>query len=433
MTLVTSARRWPIGTHRLAKAAVLGLAVVLLVGQPIARAQTAAATTNNHTISSNTKTRVLIHVQQILQKYAFVPGVDFETLPNILKAEQERIDKASTDMEFTIAVNSALRKYGISHINLFTPNFGEQRKTQQKPGLGIRLEDTPKGMVITQIVKGGAAEEAGMHVGDLILTCDGRPVKTVDDLAGEDGQKSSVVVRRSDGKNDKEISFEVTRHPFSLVIPEKIQWKGDTAIVTIPSFDNAYDRENVDKIMTEALKAKSLVLDLRSNGGGRVTNLLHLAGYFIPSDQAIGKWVSKQTVINYEKTHPKTTDVAKLAESSQQEVNPLRPEAGMYKGPVAVLINGGTGSASEMMAAALVELRGAETFGTKSAGAVLASIMREIDGGEGFWIQYPLFDYVTIQGMHLEGKGLKPNVERPTPRFGEADSGLEAALNWLNT
>jgi carboxyl-terminal processing protease len=426
----------PGSAARFLKALSLTISLMVVVGQPLAAAQEVPvkpAPPTAKVLSENTKARVLIRVQSILQKYAFAPGVDFEQLPDIIKAERENIDKAKTETEFVASVNSALRKYKISHISLFTPKFGEERKTQKKSGLGIRLEVTERGYVISHVVEGGGAEEAGLHAGDLIVSCDGKPVKTIDDLAGEDGQVSRVVVRRMEGGKEMEVTISVKRKPFSLVVKESLEMKGDVAVVTIPSFDNSYDLENVDKIMGQALKSKGIVLDLRNNGGGRVTNLLHLAGYFVPREQPIGKWVSRSTVVNYEKQNPKTTDVLELAKFSKQEVVPFASEGGVYKGAVAVLINGGTGSASEMMTQALVELRGAEVIGSKSAGAVLASVMREVEGGDGFWIQYPMLDYVSIKGYHLEGNGIKPKVERTTPRFGESDSGLEAALNWIST
>ncbi|MFX8957492.1 PDZ domain-containing protein, partial [Acinetobacter baumannii] len=82
------------------------------------------------------------------------------------------IDKAKTENEFVASVNSALRKYKISHISLFTPKFGEERRTQKKTGLGIRLEPTPKGYIITQVVEGGGAAEGGLRPGDRIVSCD---------------------------------------------------------------------------------------------------------------------------------------------------------------------------------------------------------------------------------------------------------------------
>lgn len=418
---------WIPGSRRAMKGAVLLVAAAVVFAQPAAPASALRP------VTEQAKARVLTKVQTILTKYAFVPGVDFDTFPDMLKSERERLEVAKTDVEFASAVNSALRKYGLSHISLFTPSFGEQRRTQKKAGLGIRVEPTPKGLVITSLVGGAAAEQAGLLPGDLIVSCDGKPVTGVEGLAGDDGQKSTLVVSRIAGGVAKQLKIEVTRRVFSTAIPESLTMKNQTAVVTIPSFDNGYDRDNVDRIMTEAVKAKSLVLDLRGNGGGRVTNLLHLAGYLIPKEQAMGVWVSRETAKRYEKEHGPTKDVVAISQLSSQEVEPFPAAVEPFLGPVAVLINGGTGSASEMMAAALQELKGAQVIGQKSAGAVLASIMREVEGGDGFWIQYPLLDYVTSKGIRLEGRGVTPAVVRPTPRFGEPDLGMEAALAWVGT
>ena len=97
-----------------------------------------------------------------------------------------------------------------------------------------------------------------------------------------------------------------------------------------------------------------------------------------------------------------------------------------FKGDLVVLIDGGTGSASEMIVAALKDYRGATMIGTKSAGAVLASAMRPLE--HGFLLQFPMMDYVTIKGRRLEGNGLLPDVTAPTPRFGAPDIGVQEAL-----
>lgn len=385
-------------------------------------------------ITPQAKNRVVTRVQSILDRYAFVPGVDFANFPTLLKQESENLDKATTQTEFANAVNAALRKYGMSHISLFTPSFGEARKTQKKAGLGIRLETTPKGLVVVMVIPSSPAADAGLQVGDLLVSRDGKPVKTVEDLAGEDGETSKIVIERKD-KNGKaeRITFEIKRRPFSLAIPESVTVQGDFAVVAIPSFDVPYDRANVDRVMEIAKKSKGIVLDLRGNGGGRVANLLHLMSHFFDTKtESIGMWVSKEAVKEYEKTNPPTTDVRLIAPYSKQKVIAYESRQ-KYTGKVAVLINGATGSASEMMAAGLKELRGAPIVGTKSAGAVLASILREIDGGEGFWIQYPMLDYVTIKGRRLEGNGIEPDQIAPTPRFGEPDRGVETAIALLNS
>ena len=66
------------------------------------------------------------------------------------------------------------------------------------------------------------------------------------------------------------------------------------------------------------------------------------------------------------------------------------------------------------------------TTNTKSAGAVLASMMQAID--HGFLMQVPMMDYVTIKGLRIEGNGLMPDVMALSPRYGEKDIGVSEAI-----
>ena len=127
------------------------------------------------------------------------------------------------------------------------------------------------------VFPGTPADEVGMHPGDLIISGDGKPVKTTADLVGEEGTKVKVTVERE----GKKVDFDVTRRIFSTDTPETLKWvSDDTALVTIPTFDLGFKKSNVNDLMNQAVKAKNLILDLRSNGGGRVDNLLFLASYF---------------------------------------------------------------------------------------------------------------------------------------------------------
>ena len=87
----------------------------------------------------------------------------------------------------------------------------------------------------------------------------------------------------------------------------------------------------------------------------------------------------------------------------------------VYTGRVAVLVNRFSGSASEIAAAALHDLVGAEVVGTKSAGAVLVSVIG--DATNGFTLQYPIMDYVTVKGLRIEGNGVAPTVTVEDAKF----------------
>ncbi len=100
-----------------------------------------------------------------------------------------------------------------------------------------------------------------------------------------------------------------------------------------------------------------------------------------------------------------------------------------FTGKFVVLTDGGTGSAAEMLGAALKEIGGAKVFGQRSAGMVLAATIVELSSG--FALMVPLQDYVTVQGTRLEGTGLVPDIEvKPTDG---TDAVLAAALLHAST
>lgn len=384
-------------------------------------------------ITEDQKAHVLADMESIITKRAYVPGVDFSKWPDLVKKHQKQIDASKDQNAFTNVMNEALEEFGFSHIVLFSPVAADARENRKMVGLGVRIEPpTPgqpvKGLRIAMVFPGTPADEVGLQAGDLIVEGNGKAVKSTADLAGEEGSKVKVTVERG----SKRLDFNITRRPFSTDIPETIKWLDkDTALVTIPTFDLGYKKYAVSEIMNEAMKAKKLILDLRSNGGGRVDNLLHLASYFFDSTKPIGTFVNRSMAEAFaQETGKPATDAIAVASWTKDRLRTGAPRAERFSGKVAVLVNGGTGSASEMMAAALKENMNAPLIGSKTAGAVLASQMFPIS--EKFLLQFPLMDYVTIKGYRIEGNGLKVDQEAPVARVGEEDKAVTAAVKLLN-
>lgn len=361
------------------------------------------------------KAEILKSVADTLAKQAFVPNVDFTKWDSFIEAEKKRIDEAKNDEEFGRVVNEALHKFGASHIVLGTPKMAEQRRTQKVVGIGITSMQTEQGLLITRTVADAPAEKGGIKPGDIIIEVEGKKPEGTTGIPGVEGTDVHLKVKHENGKIE---NFTLTRRPFSTVRKEELTWVNpDTAKVTIYTFDQSYDRPNVDKIFTEASKAKNLILDLRDNGGGMVFNLQHLLGKFIQSNVPVGTFVNRSMVNKYkEDTKKDVIDVNQIAAWSRKDerflrsqIMPLRNMGGkQYSGNLIVFVNQASGSASEMCAAALREIAGARVIGTKSAGAVLVSVIPRI--AHDFTLQYPFSDYVTVRGLRLEGNGVEPDV-----------------------
>jgi len=198
----------------------------------------------------------------------------------------------------------------------------------------------------------------------------------------------------------------------------------------VHTFDRGYDRRAIERMMDEAKDAKQLILDLRGNGGGAVANFMHLLAQFLPQNTPVGTFVSRSMVERFVKeTQGDPTDLRAIARWSDSKVKPARTDRKPFAGRVAVLVDRRSGSASEIVAAALQEQLEAPVVGTPSAGAVLVSVMATLPGG--FQLQYPISDYITMEGVRLEGTGVRPTLEVSPPKFGEPDVAISKAAALL--
>jgi carboxyl-terminal processing protease len=363
------------------------------------------------------KAQVIEKVSKLIQSNAFVPGIDFKKWPDFLQVEQPKLDAAKNDAEFQSAVNEALRKFGASHCVLTTPKMNETRRTSRSVGIGISGQVVEGGLMIVRVVAGGAADLAGLVPGDVVVEVDGQKVEGTRGIPGEEGSKVKLRVRHGNGKVD---AYELIRRPFSTIQPEEIAYVDDqTSRITVHTFDFTYDPDRVESLFEKAASRPNLIIDLRDNGGGAVVNLQHFLGLLVPEDTPVGTFISRRNVDRFvEETKGSPTDLPAIAAATPNKLKPLMNRHVLrYIGRVVVLINGGSGSASEMCAAALRETVGATVIGRKSAGAVLVSIIVPVSNG--FMLQYPLSDYVTTTGKRLEGQGVTPDfiVEEPRIRL----------------
>lgn len=414
------------------------LPLLMILVAAVAQAQQTPPTTpptgqdqeNNPPITAEQKAEVLKAIQDTIEKRVFVPGFDATKWPEALSKQQEAIDKAETVNALSAAVNRALRDFGFSHIRLLSPRAARARDMGPRAiGVGLQTQvEEGKGLKITNVIAKAPAEEAGLKVGEVIIEIEGKPATSNAELSGPEGSVVKLKVQAADGTTR---DVEVTRKTYSTARPETLKWAdADTAVLKIWTFSNGYDRKNIEKLLEEASKAKNLVLDLRSNGGGAVNNMSHLLSLLMPPDTVIGTFINKTMASDFkEKTGGDPTDIMAIAKWTERQSKTRRGALEPFKGNIAVLINRGSASASEIVTAALKEQRNAIVVGGKSAGAVLASVFGRLP--QGFQLQYPVTDYVTAKGTRLEGNPIVPDSEAAATGADGADPGVEKALELL--
>ncbi len=385
-----------------------------------------ASPASSYTLTPELKKEILDALGQTITTRAFVPGVDLNKWPEFLKKHQEAVDESKTEASFVREVNAALKDFGISHIRFSAPRAALARVRVSSVGIGVSVRSEEAGLVITYVFPDSPADKASLKVGDTITTIEGAAASGADLLQGEKDTEVSIKVKPKEGA---ERELKVKRDTYSTVRPDTVTWPTeDTALVKIHSFTRGYNKDNIETLISEAAKAKFLVLDLRSNGGGAINNLQHLLSLLMPDNTVIGTFIYKSTSEAYADAHggQASVDVNELAKSAKNSYRTKKGNVPPFSGKIAVLVNKGSASASEICAWALKENLGSLVVGQESRGAVLASVYRKLPAG--FEVQYPISDYVTAKGVRLEKNPIKPDIVVTEPATDKVDPVLDAAI-----
>ena len=159
------------------------------------------------------------------------------------------------------------------------------------------------------------------------------------------------------------------------------------------------------------MKSPGIIVDVRGNPGGIAGMGMGMAGWFVDE---------KNLTMGTMRTR---SDTLRLV---------INPRARAYRGPVAILVDGLSGSSSEIFAGGVQGLPRIRIFGSRTAGATLPSLAERLPNGDGF--QYAFASYISRNGVELEGEGVRPDVEiHPTREelLGGRDPAIEAAIDWI--
>lgn len=265
-------------------------------------------------------------------------------------------------------------------------------------GIGAEIEARNDFIMVVSPIKNSPAEKAGLLPRDMILAVDGKSIKgmsaseAVTLIRGEKGTQVTLTIQR-DGMAD-EMDVKITRD----VIPVETVYgeMGDDKVahIQITSFSEKTADELVQKLAEfEVQGMESIVLDVRQNPGGYLVAALDISNLFLDKGA---------TILQIE---------PRLGE---KEV--YTAEGGKkYDLPLTVLIDEGSASASEILAAALQEEAGAEVIGVKSFGKGTVQTVEDLKGGAS--IKYTNAKWLTPKGNWINEKGIQPTIEVPYPEY----------------
>jgi carboxyl-terminal processing protease len=268
-------------------------------------------------------------------------------------------------------------------------------------GLGIQVGVIENKIVIIAPFEDSPAKKAGLQSGDIIEKVNGLEVKGVDlekavsIMKGKKGEKVDLTINR---ENKGNMDFTVKRDEIQLVTVRGEMIEDKIGYLQIFMFD-----ENTGKNVSKKLKQlddegmESLIIDLRENPGGLVSQCVDVTSNFIPKGDVIVSTIDK-----YKNKKEYLSEGGKYTEI-----------------PITILTDGGTASSSEILSGALRDYGRATLVGTKTfgKGLVQSVFYRKIDGfGDGTALKVTVSDYYTPNGENINKKGIEPNIVIEYPK-----------------
>ena len=315
------------------------------------------------------------------------------------------------------AIKGLVGSLGDPYSEFFPPE--ENKKFQDDirgnfGGIGAELGIRRNQLQIIAPLKDTPASRAGIQPGDKILevnasSTDGISIdEAVSWIRGPQGTKVELLIFREGWEKARE--FELTRE--NIVIPTlDFEMKDKLAYVQLYSF-NAQAERLFAHAMRDALNqgAEGLVLDLRNNPGGYLEVAVDMAGWFLPRDTLV---------------------VTESGREMNEEFRAAGNEA-LTEFPMIILVNGGSASASEILAGALRDVRNIKLVGEETYGK--GTVQQLLPLRDRSALKVTIAHWVLPSGAVLEEKGLAPDVKvevSDEDREADRDPQLEKALEVL--
>jgi carboxyl-terminal processing protease len=281
-------------------------------------------------------------------------------------------------------------------------------------GIGAEIGVRNGQPTVLRTLEDHPAKKAGLHSGDIIIAVNDQNAdgwtaeEAVKEIRGEKGTTVKIVVSRKDEVKEFAITRDIINNP-----SVSSELRGGVGIITI----NRFDEETVSLVRKAATKLKSsgmkkMVVDMRGNGGG----------YLDAAPGVAGMWLDDKLVVS-----------VKANTGSEQKL--ISQGDALLKGvPTAVVVNGGSASATEIVAAALKYHEAAEIIGETTFGKGTVQELLPLEAGS--MLKVTVKRWYTPAGKNFQGEGIKPDYAiKLTQKDVDAgrDPQLEKAIQVVNS
>jgi len=339
------------------------------------------------------------------------------------RLEQDYLDKSSLDQTEMVfgAIQGMVSALDDPYTVFLKPPENKEVKDDLNgafEGVGIQLGYQNEQLTVIAPLKGTPAFKAGVKTGDLILKIDDKPTSEItlpEAVKMIRGPKGTEVVLTLLHKGEKETYEAKIERDTIIVASVEVEFVDDEQIAHLRLLkfgDRTTEEWNkaVQEITNHQPKVKGVVLDLRNNPGGYLSGSVFIASEFLSSG----------IVVQQER-----------ADGKGKETYSVNRTGHLLDIPLVILVNGGSASASEIVAGALQDHNRSQVMGEPSFGKGTIQEAEDLSGGAGLHITTAR--WLLPSGRSINKEGIEPDIEaKDDPETLETDEQLQKAIENLN-
>jgi carboxyl-terminal processing protease len=298
----------------------------------------------------------------------------------------------------------------------FTPRENalfRQATSGEFSGVGMTVVERPRGLLVAGVFDDSPAKRVGIKPGDVITKVNGRSIAGKSSevstalIKGKEGTYVRLTVKRGKRTRNLRVRRERIRVPAASSELRRVGGR-KLGVLELASFTSGSHAELAREIRRQARRgAQGFVLDLRANGGGLLEEAVLVASEFVPDGTIVTTRGRRRPERVFEATGETVT-----------------------RKPIVVLVDRGTASASELVAAALHERLDSPVVGRRTFGKGVFGQIFELDNGGA--LDLVVGNYYTPSGRNLNDKGIEPDFPAADNVGTERDEALDRALRVLS-
>lgn len=302
-----------------------------------------------------------------------------------------------TDEDAYVAINTMLQSLNDPYTKFLDPKDFEEENNSIKgslKGIGVQIGVREGKLLIIAPIEDTPGERAGLLAEDEILEIDGASTKGItvekaaDKIRGEKGTAVNLLIKRAGVPNKMYtiIRDEINIKAVSVKVPENVKLSDEVGYIRLSSFISKNAADEFQAALDQLSDKKGIIIDLRSNPGGLLSNAIVLSDKFLDGSTIV-------STVDRDGYKSSTKATRKLSINK----------------PIVILINKGSASASEIFTGAMKDNRRAIVVGEKSFGKGLVQEINKLPGGSG--VNITIQKYLTPNDTDINKKGIEPTYE----------------------